>query len=382
MKFSPEWLAYPEFQEACKVLEQHNFEAYAVGGCVRDAIAEVPCNDIDIATNAPPQTVLGILYLAGWDVYPTGIEHGTLTIRKGSQTFEVTTYRYDVATDGRRATVEYAQNMEEDAQRRDFTMNALYMDRGGNVFDPTGTGVDDIVEGVVRFVGDAEQRCREDYLRIMRLFRFHAKYGCDELHFDAANAAKKHKYALPTVVSGERVWSELKKILDLPEPFQAIAEMHRLGVLQEILPNADVKALQTVQMAERTNMFSASWTRRFYALHGTVIPFPHSNNEKKHLDNIAEALDRQYPIAVCTHLYGKLVAKDAHALRRICGGWSHGEAARGENARFPVCAADLMQLGIEPGPEMGQALKAAKEIWIKTNLTAGRDDLLEMVVHA
>jgi len=382
MKFSPPWLSLPEFQEACMVLEQHNFEAYAVGGCVRDAIAEVPCNDIDIATDAPPHKLLQMFKWFGFKTYPTGIDHGTITICKGDQTFEVTTYRYDVATDGRRATVEFAKTMEEDAQRRDFTMNALYMDRGGNVYDPTGTGVDDIVEGVVRFVGDAEQRCREDYLRIMRLFRFHAKYGIDELHPDAANAAWKHKYALPTVVSGERVWSELKKILDLPEPFQAIAEMNRLGVLQEILPNADMKAFFAVQMAERTNLFSASWTRRFYALHGNAIPFPHANNEQKHLDKIAEALDMQYPIAVSTHLYGKLVAKDAHALRISCGGWSHGEAARGENAQFPVRAADLMQLGFEPGPEMGKALQDAKEIWIETGLTAEKDDLLEMVVNA
>ena len=381
MKCTPPWLKTPEFQEACKILEQNGFGAHAVGGCVRDAIADVVCNDIDIATKAHPKTVEGIFFLAGWAVYPTGIDHGTVTIRKGDQSFEVTTYRHDVATDGRRATVEYAETMEEDAQRRDFTMNALYMDRDGNIFDPTGTGVEDIVNGIVRFVGDSEQRCKEDYLRIMRLFRFHAKYGCGELDAEAANAAQKYKDFLPTVVSGERIWSELKKILALPEPFQAVKEMDRLGVLREILPDANLSDFLAIQMPDRMNHFDHGWERRFYALHGTNIPFPHAKSEQKHLDYMKQALYNQYPIAVTTYLFGEAVAKDVHVVRRNCGGWNHIEAERGKNAKFPVCAADLMQLGFEPGPEMGELLRHAQSIWIETCLVAEKDDLIELVVY-
>jgi len=378
--FQPDWLRDTELQEACKLLENNGFVAYAVGGCVRDAIADVPCNDIDISTNAPPKTVEGLFYIAEWDVYPTGIDHGTLTVRKGNKTYEITTFRRDVATDGRRATVAFADTIEEDAKRRDFTMNALYMDKEGYVYDPTGSGVTDLIEGIVRFVGDAGERCREDYLRIMRLFRFHAKYGGHKLLGEEIDAAHIHRSGL-NQISGERIWSELKKILDLPEPFESIAEMHRVGVLQEILPTPNIGTFLCLKMSENTNLFSAAWQRRFFALNGSDIPFPHAKAEKKHLDHIAEALDNQYSIAVSTYLYGEAVAQDAHALKGSCGGWNYAESARGGAAVFPVSSVDLMQLGIEPGPEMGKLLKHAKEIWVETSLTAEKEDLLEMVVN-
>lgn len=381
MNYDAPFLHLIEYQDACFALERDGFEAHAVGGCVRDALADYPCADIDIATNATPQQVQQAMESAGFVVYPTGIDHGTLTVRKGDWTFEITTYRYDVATDGRRATVRFAETMEEDAQRRDFTMNALYMGRDGTVYDPTGTGIDDLMMGYVRFVGDAEERCREDFLRIMRLFRFHAKYGGPEMDRIAADAAWKHKYGLSSVVSGERIWSELKKILSLPDPYEALSAMHKLGVLTEILPNSQFSSLAFLKMSERTNMFGADWARRYFALNGTDIPFPCANAEKMRLEQIEKALDNGYNIAVCTHLFGTAIAQDVHALRGKCGGWDHAEAARGESSVFPVKSTDLMQLGVEPGPEMGQLLRQAKDLWIETSLTAEKDDLLEMVLE-
>lgn len=157
--------------------------------------------------------------------------------------------------------------------------------------------------------------------------------------------------------------------------------MSRTGVLEEILPDADLSRFLAVQMPEKTNLFPPKWPRRFYALQETYIPFPHANSEQDHLYKIAEALDNDYSIAVSTYLYGKLVAKDVHALRGSCGGWDYAEADRGESAVFPVRATDLMQLGVGPGPEMGKMLKDAKSIWLKTGLVAEKDDLLEQVAH-
>lgn len=379
--FDAPFLHIVEFQDACKALEYAGFEAFAVGGCVRDAIADYPCADIDIATDATPDQVTAVAEQAGFAVYPTGIEHGTLTIKKGEWTFEVTTYRHDVATDGRRATVQFAQSIAEDAQRRDFTMNALYMDCRGEVLDPTGLGLFHLTEGLVVFVGNAEDRCKEDYLRIMRLFRFHAKYGGEHMDCNAANAAKKYAHMLPEVVSGERIWSELQKLLDLPEPYEAVVAMDKLGVLSAILPDARCSTnLRAMQTSEKINMFPPSWRRRFFTMNGAEIPFPHAKTEKRYLDNIQKALDNGYNIAVTSYLFGPAVSQDVLAIRGKIGGWSYDEAMRGQAAKFPVAATDLMQLGVVPGPEMGKILRQAEDIWIETSLTATKEELLEMVL--
>jgi poly(A) polymerase len=211
-------------------------EARFVGGAVRNSLLGKPVRDIDIATPLRPEKVTALLQAAGIKAVPTGIDHGTITAVVDGKTFEVTTLRRDVATDGRRAVVAFTTSWEEDAQRRDFTMNALYADLDGTVYDCVG-GVDDLQAGHVRFVGDAGARIREDYLRILRLFRFHAWYGKGALDGEALYACEKEKAGLAKL-SGERIAQEMLKLLEAENPVPVVHAMAVIGVLNDIVPGA------------------------------------------------------------------------------------------------------------------------------------------------
>ena len=171
-----EWLTLPETLAVLAVLNGDGVETRAVGGAVRNALLGLPVTEIDLATTAEPERVIALAEQAGFKAAPTGIDHGTITVIAEGKPFEITTLRRDVETFGRHAKVAYTTSWEEDAKRRDFTLNALYADRDGNVFDPIG-GYEDLQAGRVRFIGDAGARIKEDYLRILRFFRFHAYYG-------------------------------------------------------------------------------------------------------------------------------------------------------------------------------------------------------------
>ncbi|MDA8708744.1 CCA tRNA nucleotidyltransferase [Hellea sp.] len=189
-----------------------------VGGCVRNALMGIDVGDIDLATKLEPKAVAKALEAAKIKYVPTGIDHGTLTAVIGGKPFEITSLRKDVETDGRRAVVAFTQDWAEDAQRRDLTMNALYADRDGKVFDPTGQGMEDLNAMKFRFVGEAEARVKEDYLRILRFFRFLAWYGGEgKVDGAALKACRENRKGLKKL-SAERVWSELKKLLSAPDP--------------------------------------------------------------------------------------------------------------------------------------------------------------------
>ena len=221
MKVSGEWLDDPAAQAVFLMLMRAGFEAYAVGGCVRNALLGVPVADVDFATNARPDLVVALAEQADLHAVPTGIEHGTITVVSGGTGFEVTTYRRDVATDGRRAVVTFADTLNDDAHRRDFTMNALYAGADGAVIDPLG-GLADIKAGRVRFIDDAQQRIREDYLRILRFFRFHAWYGDPDggIDPDALAACAELADGIDGL-SNERIWAEMRKLLAAPGTIRA-----------------------------------------------------------------------------------------------------------------------------------------------------------------
>jgi poly(A) polymerase len=225
--------------------------ARLVGGCVRDAVLGKLAHDIDIATQLAPEAVIAALQAAGIKVVPTGLAHGTVTAIPAGKPVEVTTLRTDVATDGRYAEVVFTDDWLADAQRRDLTMNALYCDAQGHVFDPVGTGVADAKAGRVRFVGDAETRVTEDYLRIMRFFRFHAFYGKGPLDPVALAACAAHQGGIARL-SVERVWMELKRLLAAPDPRVVLSAMAETGVLAAILPEAEgLDALQHLVEIEK-----------------------------------------------------------------------------------------------------------------------------------
>lgn len=251
-------MGLPETRAVIVALEERGGDGCArfVGGCVRNTLMGKPIDDIDIATTLTPDQILEALAQAGLRAIPTGIEHGTVTALSNGRPYEITTLRRDVSTDGRRAVVAFSQDWGEDAERRDFRFNALYVDPEGRLYDPTGEGVNDAREGRVVFVGDPMTRIREDYLRILRFFRFQAWYGRGEADQSALAACK----ALKGLVSGraaERTQKELMKLLAAEDPRPALRLMAATGVLGAILPLVqslarfdDLLAIETEQLFE------------------------------------------------------------------------------------------------------------------------------------
>lgn len=387
----PEFENNIAYQVVTDRLRQAGFQAYAVGGCVRDAILHTPCSDVDVATNARPHDLTKVFGVRQWDgdsgkrlgedgvvLYPTGVRHGTWTVRVDDDEVEVTTFRKDVATDGRNATVEFADTVQADALRRDFTMNALYYHRSVGVVDPTGEGVVDLLAGRVRFVGDADQRVKEDYLRILRLFRFHARFGRGPMDTDAWNAAILYRSGLKEHVSGERMWDETKKLLSAYDPFDACAEMGATMV-SDLFYKWDVTALGDLLQKERKANCAPRWTRRYAALVGSVVPFPHSNSEQKSLDDLSKATaDPQSTPATVSYLYGELTAFDWSVLKGHQV--NHREITRGAEAVFPVTAQDLMDVGYKPGKAMGDMLRDLRDFWFSRDIRPTRAELLDKVV--
>jgi poly(A) polymerase len=219
-----------------------------VGGCVRNTVMGHEVDDIDIATQLTPDQVTDICTKAGFAAHPTGIEHGTITVVVNHKPFEVTTLRRDVSTDGRRATVAFTESWEEDAQRRDFRINALYADAQGAIHDPTGGGLDDARAGRVIFIGDAHQRIKEDYLRILRFFRFNAWYARGPVDPNGLHACADLVAGLDQL-SVERVWKEVKKLLAAPDPRAAWTGMSAIEARARALPELQNEARLEALMA-------------------------------------------------------------------------------------------------------------------------------------
>ena len=351
--------------------------ARLVGGCVRDALAGRPVADVDLATPDPPERVARRLEAAGLRAVPTGLEHGTLTAVSGGHGFEVTTLRRDVETDGRHATVAWTADWREDAARRDFTMNAMSMLPDGVVHDYFG-GLDDLRAGRVCFVGEAAARIAEDTLRVLRFFRFHARYGRGAPDPAALAALRDGAVGLGRL-SPERVWSELKRILATPDPTGAVALMAELGVLAAALPEgADPARLARLVAAGAP----ADPMLRLAAL----------------LDGGPAALAARLRLSVeeRTALLGlraspaPSVAMDDAALRRLLAdtapalltgrAWLAGVgealapriAALGRPV-FPLEGRDALALGVAPGPAVGALLRRARAWWMAGGCVADAD---------
>ena len=376
-KLAADWLHSPEVQALFALLGGAGHSVHAVGGCVRNALLGAPVADIDFATSAPPETVGQLAKAAGHRVLPTGIAHGTVTVLIGASAFEVTTWRHDVATDGRRATIAYAERLEDDAARRDFTMNALYVAADGTVLDPVG-GLADIRAKRLRFIGNPAERLAEDYLRSLRFFRFYAWYGQGAP--DAAALAAIAR-AVPGLagLSAERVGAEMARLLAAPAPVDALELMSQTGVLAALLPGAGCALLPALMQVEQAEAAPPAWLRRLAAL-GNRADWAEglrlSKAEAGHLAALAPA-ERARSHAVAAQEFGADVATDAAVLAAARGkvlpfDW-RAEIARGVAARFPLRAADFPQLA---GPDLGAALKAARARWLASDLRADKAVLL------
>ncbi|MCI4660511.1 MAG: CCA tRNA nucleotidyltransferase [Neomegalonema sp.] len=376
---SPDWLRDPAIQSVLLALCAKGARARFVGGCVRNALIGAGSTDIDIAIDVPPDETVSLLKAAGLKAIPTGIEHGTITTLAGELPLEVTSLRRDVETDGRRAVVAFTDDWAEDAARRDFTMNALYADGMGQVFDPLGGGLPDLGARQLRFIGVAEDRIREDYLRILRYFRFSAWYAeRPPLTADlAACAALKDGIAQ---LARERIGAELRKLLAAPDPGEALEWMAQTGVLRACLPGASLEGFADLIARERMADVPAHWPRRLLCLmggnaEGLRTSLRLSNNEAQALARIARAL----PLAAHEAGYrcGLEAARDALLLRGEAV--DPGALQHAADARLPISAADLLKAGIEPGPALGAALKRAEDAWVAGGFAATRADLLAML---
>lgn len=368
-RVSGPWLDNPGTQAVLAMLAAGGQRALVVGGCVRNALMGEPVADVDIATDAAPERVVALAEGAGLRAVPTGIAHGTVTVVAHGQGHEVTTFRRDVEAFGRHARVEFGAALHDDAARRDFTMNALYAEADGTVIDPLG-GLPDALARRVRFVGKADDRISEDYLRILRFFRFLARYGDPTLPPDAeALAACAAGAGGLTRVSAERIGHELRKLLDAPAPGRAVAAMAGAGVLAAVLPGADAGALARLLALEPA---PGRWPRRLAALGvpGAAEALRLSRAEARDQERLAAVTD-EGPGELGWRL-GAALGTDAVLVRAarteapLPPGWAEA-VDRGARAVFPLKPADLMPA--LSGPALGRALAQAERAWIAADFT-------------
>jgi poly(A) polymerase len=375
-----DWVRHPGTQALCAALGLSGYNSFFVGGCVRNSLLGAPVSDIDIATDALPEIVSDIAETAGFRVILTGIDHGTVTVIADGLHHEVTTFRRDVETDGRRAVVAFTTDVAQDAARRDFTMNALYARPSGEVIDPIG-GIDDLRARRVRFVGDPHQRIVEDYLRILRFFRFHAVYGDPFLGIDPNGlAACADLSAGLATLSRERIGAEVRKLLAAPNPAPAVASMAQSGVLAQVIPGASYVSLAPLVHLEDGAM--PRWQRRLAVLGGSMENLRLSRQETTEYGRIRDEIASMTAPAALGWLMGEVPAQDVVLCRAALAesqlplDW-HGEIRRGAQSVFPVSAADLMP-GLQ-GLALGARLKWLQAHWLRTGLVLDRQALLASV---
>jgi poly(A) polymerase len=398
------WLHAGSLVRLLGVLDRDGEEARVVGGAVRNALLGEPIAEFDVATTALPEEVVRRVTAAGFKPVPTGIEHGTVTVVIDSQPFEVTTLRQDVETFGRHATVRFGRDWKADAQRRDFTMNALSVTADGTVFDYV-SGLADIEARRVRFIGDAATRIAEDYLRILRFFRFHATYGHgapDPAGLAACIAARSGLDQL----SRERVRMELIKLLVAPHATPTLAVMTEAGLLQTVLGGVPhLASFENMAKVEAAAGVQADPVHRLGAVAVRVaedgerlwLRLRLSNAEHERLTSIGDGWWRISPESeeAARALLYRLGPQ--RFVDRVLVAWSRAwpqgaaDAAWRELATlperwaapvFPLKAADFIARGVKRGPALGQAMRAAEEAWIAAGFPGDKAALAKVAAAA
>ena len=390
------WLKADAITRLLGLLNRDGEQARVVGGAVRNSLMQLAVAEIDVATTALPEEVVRRVAAAGLKAKPTGIEHGTVTVIVDGRPFEVTTLRRDVETYGRKAKVVFGRDWSEDAQRRDFTINALSTTADGKVYDYVG-GIADIAARRVRFIGEASTRIAEDYLRILRFFRFHAWYGTGAVDAAALHACILARAGLETL-SRERVRMELLKLLVAPHATPTLVVMAETGLLGTVLGGVpQLASFENVTKVEAATGTAADAVRRLGALAVAVKEDGERLAQRLRLSNAeAErlmALERWWRVSPSC---GEAVA---HALLyrggpqsfvdRVLVAWSRsaaGAADRGWHGLanlpqrwtapdFPLKASDFTRRGIAAGPALGAAMRAAEAAWIAADFPSERTAL-------
>jgi poly(A) polymerase len=387
------WMVEPATATVLEALAAGGAEARFVGGCVRDALLGRPIEDIDIATPARPERVSELLQKRGVRVVPTGLAHGTVTAIAGTppRHFEITTLRRDVETYGRRARVAFDADWAADAARRDFTINAIYLSRDGMLYDPVG-GLADLRARRVRFVGDATTRIEEDLLRILRYYRFEARFGSGVGDPDARTACRSSAHLLPKL-SAERVAQELMRLLEVPDPVPALRMMREDGVLPVILPEArrldrlerliavepepdplrrlaalvEVDTEAARALAERLRLSNA-WRDRLVGLAPPWPLDPQANMKAQRRALYRLGAERYRDLALLLAAEGAMSRERLAELLALARDWPP--------PAFPISGRDVAALGIPPGPRIGRLLAAVHDWWVAGDFTADRAQCL------
>jgi len=399
------WLKAENLQALFDILCADGGEARVAGGAVRNALMGEPVADMDLCTILLPDEVIRRLEASGHKAIPTGIDHGTVTAVIAGEPFEITTLREDIETDGRHAVVQFGTDWQKDAERRDLTINGLYCDREGYIYDHVN-GYADIKAREVRFIGDAQTRIKEDSLRILRFFRFFAWYGSGRPDAASLKACAAGKTLL-SGLSVERVWMELKKLLSAPDPGRAILWMRTTGILGSALPEthkwgADAipgllrleqeqdwdkdpmfrlmgmvrPDVETMEMMGKRMTFSNAETERMTDWAGAPLPVADVDEDTltKYLyRNSQQGMVDKMRLEV-VHLINQdeePAAEKMLMLAKFASGWQKPE--------LPIRGQDLIELGIEPGPELGKSLGKLEESWIESGFTKNKDMLLSEV---
>ncbi len=382
-----EWLMRPETQRLLALLDGAQGRTRAVGGIVRDTLLDLPREnaDVDLATELLPQEVVDRARRAGVSAYPTGITHGTVTLKLDALVAEVTTLREDIETDGRHAVVRFGTSWKQDAARRDFTLNALYAGMDGRLYDPLG-GLEDCLARRVRFIGKAAQRIEEDRLRVFRFFRFSASHGNEQFDPDGYEACKAAAGSLGRLAA-ERVGAEMRRMLSLPRVGNTLVAMLRADVL--MLPKQAVTLLHTYERRARRPDLTGRLAILMSEVSADVL------QEKWRLSN--DEIRTASAVLTVARLLGDFRVNEA-AYRHpaaladgvdvagVLSNWGEaGKSAVREQLerldvpRFPLDGGDLISAGLSPGPALGAELERLERNWIESGFTLDRQALLGMV---
>jgi poly(A) polymerase len=405
----PDWMKHPGVNRIMNAIGQ-NQQAFFVGGCVRNTLMNLPVQDIDIATQLRPDDVISKLETADIKVIPTGLKHGTVTAVCEGQNFEITTLRRDVETDGRHADVAYTDDYIIDAKRRDFTVNTLLAGQQGNIYDPLRQGLEDLEKRQIKFVGDPSQRIEEDYLRILRFFRFHAYYGEGVPDKQALEACKQAAHHIHTL-SRERITAEFLKIMAVDAPYQTLKIIFESNVLSDVLANINQAdeldnfcSLQT-QHAKNLSSFGSTEgsilnaekdpaikSQDDVSLSQILMPrlFLISGYKPKFYDDLFRLTHAQKNFLVKLEMaFNPIWYQDARSLKKAI--YHHGRdlmlqgymllLAAGKLDQdkalldiiqhwpipeCPITGEQLMAEGYVTGPDLGQELERRKEEWLES----------------
>ncbi len=389
-----DWLRQPDVVAAVSALTAGGGVVRFAGGCVRDALINRPVRDIDMAIDQQPDVVARLLEDAGLKAVPTGLDHGTVTAVADGQPIEVTTLRRDVETFGRHARVEFTDDWVEDAKRRDFTMNALYCDPDGQVYDPTG-GLADLEAGRVRFVGDPVARIEEDALRILRFFRFHAWFGTGAPDQPALAACQARKADLDKL-SVERISKEMLRLLEAPDPVPALEAMRDAEVLAQVLPEGDrIDCLeQLMEFGGRDPLLrlAALTDRMADTLSGLGARWKLSNADRQRLRCMATGEVSLLPdlddasiraqlywlgtarVSDLAYLEAAHDGRDRHHILQLAENW--------DGPAFPLRGSDVISMGLQPGERVGDLLIALEQEWVAEDFASDRKTLLRRLAAA